>query len=314
MRLLSERAVLREIRAAIKHHRAGKFAVAFWGDGAAERLGIDHSPETMEVVCNLRLGGTNPREIARMSAMGVLLRHSNTLHSKVYLFPDRVIIGSSNASSNGLSFQEGEIGGWQEANVLSSNPKLLEQVSNWWSNLTAAPVDDSAIDEAREAWSRRRSSISLKAPSRSLLKEMQRSRSFFDGKQVYLVVYSTEMDDEGIRGLEAAQEEYGSTLGAFQGWSELPTDCHLVCFWRGPRGGLVPDGIWQRRRNPPDRQLENSTLQLCWEEPSVFGLGVPPTDLPGWRAIVDRLRESDDWDAEEGSGIADLAEVSRRYL
>ena len=314
MRLLSERAALHEIRAAVKRHSTGKFAVAFWGDGAAEQLGIDRSPKTMEVVCNLRLGGTNPDEIARMGAMGVILRHSNTLHSKVYLFPDCVIIGSSNASSNGLSFQEGETGAWQEANVLSSDPKLLEQVKNWWSNLSAAPVDDDAIEEARAAWSKRRSSISLRNSSASLLKEMQRSRSFFDGKQVYLVVYSTELNEEGRSGLEAAQHDYGSTLGAFQDWSELPTDCHLVCFWRGPRGRLVPDGLWQRRRNPPDRQLANSTLQLCWQESSIFGLGVPNTDLPGWRAIVDRLRESKAWDAQEGCVIADLADVARRFL
>jgi hypothetical protein len=40
-------------------------AVTFWGDGAAEKLGLLTKGAAATVICNLKSGGTNPHEIPR---------------------------------------------------------------------------------------------------------------------------------------------------------------------------------------------------------------------------------------------------------
>ena len=56
-------------------------AVAFWGDGA-ERMFRNFDSRELRIICNLRMGGTNPDVIARMQGFAKV-RHCDTLHAKV---------------------------------------------------------------------------------------------------------------------------------------------------------------------------------------------------------------------------------------
>jgi len=143
---------------------------------------------------------------------------------------------------------------------------------------------------------------------------MRRSPTFFDGKQVFLAIYGTPLTKEGETGLAEAQADFGAPLYAFEDWAELPPEGHLVCFWRGPRGGIASEGIYERRLSPPDRKLTSGSLQLCWETPDFFGLKVTSADIPEWKLICDRIRASEYWDEGEGCALVNLEEVSRRFL
>src|ERR1700680_1254899 len=106
--------------------RNARMAVAFWGEGAIEHLGLLGKRSAVTIICNLRSGGTNPNEIRSVMAAGIHVSQCDTLHAKVYLFDNHVIIGSSNASANGLSFQGTEVSGWIEANVIFNEPAVYE--------------------------------------------------------------------------------------------------------------------------------------------------------------------------------------------
>ena len=107
-----------ELKKQIARSKTVRVAVAFWGEGAADELGLLARGSEATVVCNLRSGGTNPKGIRSMIDAKVQVSQCDNLHGKVYLFDNVVVIGSSNASANGLSLQGAEISGWHEANVL----------------------------------------------------------------------------------------------------------------------------------------------------------------------------------------------------
>ena len=136
-----------------------RIAVAFWGKGAAEQLVLGKNRQDTKIVCNLRMGGTNPREIETFRRKsGVEVRHSDTLHAKIYLLDKGGVVGSSNVSANGLSFQGQECGGWTEANVVFSDRSLYEATEAKFNEIwqLAKPVEDQDLKDAYEAWSRRR--------------------------------------------------------------------------------------------------------------------------------------------------------------
>lgn len=79
-------------------------AVAFWGAGATDKLQLGKRRD-LEIVCDLTMGGTNPKELRALGApRNAKLRHVPGLHSKVYLSERGVLTGSANASDNGVGF------------------------------------------------------------------------------------------------------------------------------------------------------------------------------------------------------------------
>lgn len=94
--------------AAIAHLMAGedaRCAVAFWGTGSAAHLFPRGDYASARIICDLSLGGTNPDELRLLGAQSnKALRHVARLHAKVYLSNRGAIIGSANASDNGIGF------------------------------------------------------------------------------------------------------------------------------------------------------------------------------------------------------------------
>jgi phosphatidylserine/phosphatidylglycerophosphate/cardiolipin synthase-like enzyme len=155
-KFLDGRAVQIELEKYVRKSKLVRFAVAFWGDGAPSKLGLLGKRGNVEIVCNLKMGGTNPEVIEALIKSGFVVSQSDHLHGKVYLFDDTVILGSSNASANGLSFQNGEIEGWHEANLVTADPIVYRDASAWFEKLPRRAISHDDIERAKEAWSRRR--------------------------------------------------------------------------------------------------------------------------------------------------------------
>jgi hypothetical protein len=134
--------------------KAGKVdcAVAFWGDGA-EGMFRKTAARTSRIVCNLRMGGTNPRAIRRMLDLAQV-RHCDALHAKIYLGSTRAIVTSANASANGLGIEGASSGTWIEAGYLTT---IVAPIRAWFEGLweSSNAITEADLDAAEAAWSTR---------------------------------------------------------------------------------------------------------------------------------------------------------------
>ncbi|MBC7477479.1 MAG: phospholipase D family protein [Pseudorhodobacter sp.] len=129
-------------------------AVAFWGRGAAAHLGLPRDHQDLQILCNLSMGGTNPDEIRRLLQVGAKVQQIDTLHAKVYIGDDEMLVASANASSNGLGFEGHAQGHWIEAGAIGPvQPQALEWFQKLWSDSRPVTPDDLAA--ADEAWATR---------------------------------------------------------------------------------------------------------------------------------------------------------------
>lgn len=121
-----------EVRRMLASNGPIQAAVAYWGKGAIKDLGI-HKGLDFRAVCDVRSGGCNTdvvEELLRLFGPNRILTHDR-FHAKVWLAQGTLIIGSSNASSNGLGFEGHETDSLVEANMLVKDPKMVKTVREW---------------------------------------------------------------------------------------------------------------------------------------------------------------------------------------
>ena len=76
-----------------------KIAIAYWGNKALKLLKLDANDKNISILCCLRGGKSDPDVIKRFKSGA---RQCDSLHAKVIWTPDEAIVGSANASSNGM--------------------------------------------------------------------------------------------------------------------------------------------------------------------------------------------------------------------
>lgn len=138
-------------------------AVAYWGKGAAERTGLSghEDPASVRIICDLLSGACNPNEIEALQQLGFSVKTLDRLHAKVWISGNYVIVGSANASQNGL-LGEGEKAADAnvEAAVMSHDPALARRLAAWfelqWDASTE--IETRHLARARQIWKRHRRS------------------------------------------------------------------------------------------------------------------------------------------------------------
>lgn len=104
----------------VRHVCAGanvRCAVAFWGTGAAASL-FPQGLEAATLVCDISMRGTPKAALLEMGAPAnpkLLVRDG--LHAKIYVSDRGAVIGSANASDNGLGLVPGASGRLVEAGI-----------------------------------------------------------------------------------------------------------------------------------------------------------------------------------------------------
>lgn len=318
MRFLDGKTVQTEIEKLARSSDVIRMAVAFWGDGAPAHMGLLHGGGKVQIVCNLKMGGTNPAVIEELQAAGVSVTQSDHLHGKVYLFDSTVIIGSSNASANGLSLQSGEIAGWHEANVVTADETVFSEAVAWFEQLPKRTITTGDLARAKEAWSRRRKvGFSNSDPKRKFLIDALKSHpSDFEGRRAYLCIYSEDMSPAGGRALKAFRKQHAAELNrnwdAFEDWPELPDFSDLVCFWSKPNGSFGFDGFWHMPEERNEVRGKGTTIQLCWEIKSIAGFRRPGA-MVHWKQALRRLK-ADMLAKGETAELIELTTFSERYL
>ena len=106
-----------------------KVAIAYWGKDALSLLGLNSRKKTVKVICCLRNGASDPAIISRF---GKRARQNDKLHAKVIWTPKGAIIGSANASSNGLPEEEELANGLIEAGIYVNNSRTLASIESWF--------------------------------------------------------------------------------------------------------------------------------------------------------------------------------------
>ena len=143
-----------------------QIAVAYWGDEALVKTKLRHriqsNPETVQVICDLESGACNPGQIQHLLKANVRVKSLKNFHAKVWICDDVVIVGSANASSNGLGFFEGDSPRINvEAAVSVSDRTFAREVQQWFdSQWEAATRAEDKIKSARDRWNIRKSAIS----------------------------------------------------------------------------------------------------------------------------------------------------------
>ena len=227
--------------------------VAFWGSGAEQLFnGMNRRKiQRTKIVCNLTMGGTNPNLIEDLRKKGIRIRHNPTLHSKVYWTDSGVVVGSANASANGLSLEGIDQDGWLEAAIFSDRKSEIDATNEYvqavWNESREIQPQD--MKNAHARWRRRRP---FPTPSDDLafIEALRQGR--FSGRQnrIYIRIDTNVLNDPShmlgqanvLKGqyVDLNQRE----LEAWEGFDEIPREQYIVCYFLGPRGGFQPEGIW----------------------------------------------------------------------
>jgi hypothetical protein len=249
MRFLDGTATTSEIKRLTGLSKKVRMAVAFWGDGATEGFCLDAKGKSATVICNLKSGGTNPIEIKRLIDNKVSVLQCDTLHGKVYLFDEHIILGSSNASANGLALQGRELSGWNEANIVTDMRQIYDDAERWFNELEVRSITPDDLEAAKVAFSKRRASPSGEVlPELSLIEAVNAQPESFKDKRIYLCVYLSKFDQAQIKLVEREKIKYNSTTVDAVGW-QVPIDAKLVCFYVTyvkDRGRVKFEGFWER--------------------------------------------------------------------
>lgn len=313
MKLLDESDALFEIRDLLRQADTARLAVAFWGKGAIERLGLDRSGLTVDILCNLDSGACNPSELRRIRALpGITLKSHPSLHAKVYWTPQAAVIGSSNASANGLALEGDAAGGWREANVRLDGAAMLDDIVTWFDTLFVQgnAILDEDLERAEEVWKAR---VKM-APTGTrlvgdLIAAFTNAPAHPVWRQVRLAYWMDDLSEKDEAWLEAERSggHLASGISAYAGWNRriAPQDWVLDF----DVSGAAPryNGIWRAlpgEASRPGLRLVNKAKQIRF--PALGRLTLSRADAAALAAIASAVlaAHSDD---DGRNALIDLA-------
>jgi hypothetical protein len=262
---VSDKHFASKLRELIQEAESLVFAVAFWGEGASEELGLHklRVGQEAKIVCDLDSGGCNPKEVEKlMSLRGVTVKKLSGLHAKVYWSGHGVLVGSSNASANGLAFEGNELAGTIEANTFASDVTLIEQVKLWLEKRVLAEAEEISKEDIKRAetrWTLRRKIRGLSTTKgnrrRNLLEELKKSPDILADRQI--VVWVFEDDDLD----EPALEKFNDVSAKL----DDPTlDCYQDA--SAERGTIILDFCYDHGQKIPD--LKKLHFSGMWQVPT----------------------------------------------
>ncbi len=302
-----------------------KCAVSFLG-GKVVKL-ISGYPEDIEIVCNLESGATNPYAVAELIKQGVKVKTNKKLHAKVYLALDETaIVGSANASANGLSYEDEELEGWIEAGIQVTDQKTLSEINSWFETQweLATDITPDALKRAKVLWRTRRNHRQLdKQGNKSILSLLKNCPQQFKDKNIYISIHRlANASKEACDAFSKIEQQLkiNEKLSFWEGWSELPEDSHFISLYYGPRKGFEFQGYFYIPPNKSDFikdvQLDNgeySDILVCFLRNSVENLELDKKDIDLLKNKVGDLWKSQNPDSAD-SGVYFSLYESRTIL
>lgn len=272
--------IRRETSRVLASGQPARAAVAFWGRGAETALGLSATAvrsRGLEIICDLKSGCCNPDTIRKLMGWGASIRSIQKMHAKVYLGAHEVVLGSANASSNGLGLEGCEINGSKELCLLTNEPGVVFQCQSWFAELWKSEQDigDKDIEEAQALWFDRRNHRGWATHDNDLLTVLQSDdvEQFLERK-IFVRVDTLDVTKPAIK---RAKQEIGGDLskhGIFEDWDDMPKSAEVIEFLWEDGKSIKLDGIYLTPVCPPAAKLETqigSTIVTCQKLDSVGG-------------------------------------------
>lgn len=252
MIFLDEYKALSKVREILGATDEATIVVAFWGRGAIASLGLRKPWRSLKIVCNLESGACNPDEIEELLQLGssVEVRSDLRLHGKVYSSGSGVVLGSSNASTNGLVVEGVAAHGWSEANIFSDDTDLNSEIQDWCNERFAAarPISQADIVAARKLWKiRKEASDRTAASTNDLIQAVRKKPEDFANSNIKVVQWARKATDE-------AEEAYIGAVKAdhllegtdyYEGWGDDMEVGDWLIDYHIKRSKAVSTGYWK---------------------------------------------------------------------
>jgi hypothetical protein len=265
---LAEREILKTIKAEIARANRIDLAVAYWGKSAVSKIELDKSQSPIRILCDLESGLCNPYELKLLLKSNVQIRALTKLHAKVYWTPNGVVVGSANASTNGLGLEDTDGAGLIEAALHSSERKIIDDVNRWFEKMwgVAGPnnVDEKTLARIKPLWKERRGLRPFQPSTKSLFETLIADSSFFEDRPIRLIAYRYTDESEAAKKNYAkrkdelfSQRDQGKYIKsgtnpfyeAYTDWPVSPgeyfVDCEIVDV--GAHGKIAYCGLWKVR-------------------------------------------------------------------
>ena len=288
--------LIKSLKAAMSLDAEICLAVAFWGAGAADRLGLAQDREA-RVICNLSMGGTNPSEIRKLLKRGINVLQHSTLHAKIGIVGTGLsFVGSSNMSANGLGVEAAELTGWEEANVLFDHvdQDVRKRFDTLWTQ--AEPITKDNLKAAEERWRARRTLClqdqKMPTSDRMSLWTAITTNSDRLRSSPCSIAYYYEMDDNEKAEFNAAEAEikveFGKGRTAFMDWSDLPEGYIIgACRSRSHDHRIKDVEISRRPPNSPTYTNGSTPFQVVERMKALPGFtAVKNSDLENFKALL----------------------------
>jgi hypothetical protein len=299
-----------EIRNLWSTAKTARVAVAGWGEGAVERLGLERMVgRDIQIVCDLLSGACNPVEIKLLRELlgNERVLTCRRLHAKVWCTDQGAIIGSSNASANGLGAEDKQASKSIEANILVHEGAIIEAIEYWYRMEVARQarkIGDDDLKLAQKRWEERQR-IQPPPEGASLLDVISKDPSAFGNDRDDLLVWvwkQDERDDWAERALEEERRLLDDR--GIDCWQDVrveampPAGAHVLEF-DIPRAKAKFTGLWRVLADHPVLRKKQGTLLLCTRVQTMQGL--PLGDRAVWQDAATRAAQSEPSGEWEGN-------------
>jgi hypothetical protein len=290
-----------EIRKLLKGGDLVRAAVSYWGAGAIEGLGIAEG-QNLDVVCDILSGGCNPDEVRRLQRIlgAPRVRTYDRLHAKVWLSERSAVLGSSNASSNGLGFDGIEAASLVEANVIVDATDAVAAIKRWWTETIwngSRKITEADLRQAARLRARHRAIRPLRTFP-DLLTGLRTEPEAFADRNLYVWVWEHgTLDAWAEDALGEAQKQYGNDeITCWQDVENPPPSGSFVIEFNSEVNPPAFTGIY---RVLLTYKAAKGKLLLCTEVHTFEGLKLGHRAT--WRAAAKAASKEDDdeWEADE---------------
>jgi hypothetical protein len=292
MHFLLDGDIAKSIGQSLATSRQAKLAVAYWGNGAVDLLNLSNFSEKAQVICDAFSGSCNPSELSVLIEKHDV-KYISGLHAKVYWTEGSVVIGSANASINGLK-QQGPILRY-EASVAIKDQTVIDEVKIWFDKIFAKAqiVDDRIIKAITPIWTRAQSQRPWPHPRQpSLIEALQLSPEDFSGRPIYALLPYPKLPSDTIRefrkvrGLhysKADLEKYDKEeiLPIYEDNGNFDTKAgdYFMDYSLNSRSSLTYNGLWRVRfENWRHKIAKNRDIIFVDRVSNFDGIKVRPSD------------------------------------
>lgn len=102
--------------------------------------------KSFKIICNARSSSTNPYLLRKLLERGIEIKSRKDIHAKTYIFKDKAIISSANATFNGL-----DIGTIEAASVVDSE-RDISNLNSWFNSLWDHKCTENVSDFSDAEW------------------------------------------------------------------------------------------------------------------------------------------------------------------